>query len=274
MSTVYQNTATGFDRAAAAYDAEEAGNVVLARMRAEHWRWFECAFGPEARLLELGSGTGIEAARLAASGRRVALLDVSSKMLEVAASRVRETNPKALLGQHQLPASKVAELVEIYGQDSFDGAYSSFGPLNCEDDLESFGRGLAQLLKPGGRLVFSVMPPFCLTEILWFALHGEFKNATRRLRGPVLARALPGEELLVKTFYYKPSEFVRRLGPDFRLVRVKAFPLLWPPPYLAHLPKRFPRLFKALDKADNWLTNRFPALARFGDHFLIELERL
>jgi SAM-dependent methyltransferase len=274
MNQIYQNTATGFDQAAQDYDTAEAGNVVLARMRAVHWCWFNQAFGPEARLLELGSGTGIEAARLAASGHRVALLDLSAKMLEVAAARVNAVSPTALLGQHNLPASNVSTLVPIYGEASFDGAYSSFGPLNCEADLEGVGRGLAQLVKPGGRLIFSVMPRFCLTELLWFGLHAELKNATRRLRGSVLARALPGEELLIKTFYYNPAEFMRRLGPDFRLIRLKALPLLWPTPYLAHLPLRFPRLFTILGKADDWLTERVPRLAPFGDHFLIEMERL
>ncbi|HEX2909160.1 MAG TPA: class I SAM-dependent methyltransferase [Chloroflexia bacterium] len=274
MSTMYQNTATGFDRAAATYDSEEAGNRVLSRMREEHWRWFSRAFKPEARLLELGCGTGIEAARLAATGRRIALLDVAPRMLEMAAGRVKAVNPETLLGQHLLPASQMGELLRIYGKASFDGAYSSFGPLNCEPDLEGVGRGLAQLLKPGGRLIFSVMPRFCLTEMSWFALHGEFHNAARRLRGPLMARALPGEELLVKTFYYNPREFIRRLGPDFKVIRIKALPLLWPPPYLAYLPGRFPRLFTVLGKTDNWLTERFPWLAPFGDHYLIELKKL
>jgi SAM-dependent methyltransferase len=243
-------------------------------MRAEHWRWFEKAFPAGSNLLELGSGTGIEASRLAANNYKVALLDVSAKMLEVAAARVLETNPTALLGTHNLPASRVGELVLLYGEGAFGGAYSSFGPLNCEPDLTGVAKGLARLVRPGGKLVFSVMPRFCLTEIAWFGLHGELKNATRRLRGPVMARALPGDELLVKTYYYNPGEFTRQFLPYFKRNRLKAFPLLWPPPYLSHLPPRFPRLFGALDKADNALSNNLPFLAAFGDHFLIELERV
>jgi SAM-dependent methyltransferase len=271
--TKYQTTASGFDQAASRYDQEEAGNLVLERMRAENWHWFERAFPQGARLIELGSGTGLEAARLAQSGRQVALLDVSGEMLARAGQRVEETSASGLLGRHLLPAARVGELVESYGRASFEGAYSSFGPLNCEPDLAAVAQGLAELIRPGGKLVFSVMPRWCLTEIAWFGLHGEFKNATRRLRGPIMARALPGQELLVKTYYYSPAEFTRRFKPYFRRVHIKAFPLLWPPPYLAHLPRRFPRLFKALGRADDFISG-WPGLPTFGDHFLIELERV
>lgn len=271
---VYKNTATGFDRASDNYDQAEAGNLVLARMRAEQWVWYGRAFAPDAQLIELGSGTGIEAAQLAQSGRKIALLDVASQMLDVASERVAATHPGALLGAHNLPAARVGELVAVYGQASFAGAYSSFGPLNCEPDLKAVAAGLAQLVRPGGKLIFSVMPRLTLFEIAWFGLHAEFGNATRRLRGPVMARALPGQAQLVKTFYYNPGQLRRQFAPHFRCVRVKAFPLLWPPPYLAHLPRRFPRLFVGLGRADDFLSNNFPALAIFGDHFLIELERL
>ena len=99
LTRIYSSTAEGFSRAARDYDAEEAGNPVLERMRAEHWRWFERAFGPEARLLELGSGTGLEAARLVETGRKVALLDVAPGMLERAARRVERKRAGGLLGE-------------------------------------------------------------------------------------------------------------------------------------------------------------------------------
>lgn len=274
--SVYNETARGFDKAANAYDDEENGNAVLEYMRSVSWQWFTEAFelNLETRLLELGSGTGLEAARLAEQGYKVALLDVSAKMLETAVHRVELANPNALLGQHCLPASQVQTLVDTYGKNSFDGAYSSFGPLNCEPALTAVAIGLAQLIKPGGKLVFSIMPKYCLTEILWFSLHGELKNATRRWRGPLLARALPNHELLVKTYYYTPGEVRRSFAPYFQMTRIKALPLLWPPPYLTQLTQRFPRFFAQLKKLDSRLTNALPMLAVFGDHFLIEFVRL
>ncbi len=274
MNKLYNSTALGFDGVAADYDAEERGNLVLARMRTENRKWFDRAFPEPARLLEIGSGTGLEAAYLADKLHKIALLDVSAKMLELAAARVEQINLSTLLGNHLFPAAQVGRLVEYYGAKSFDGAYSSFGPLNCEPELGEVAAGLARLIKPGGRLVFSVMPRFCLTEILWFGLHLDFKNATRRWKGKTLARALPGQPLMVQTYYYNPSKLIKLFKPYFRKVRLKAFPLIWPPPYLSHLPQRYPRFFNILGKADSWISDTLPILATFGDHFLIELERV
>ncbi len=268
----YSATAAGFSEAARTYDQDEAGNFILAWMRERAAQVMTRTFPPGSQLLELGCGTGIEAARLAEIGQRLVLTDVSSAMLEQATAKVRETRSKALIGTHQMPAAKIGTLVEHYAPGSFDGAYSSFGPLNCEPELEAVAEGLGKLVKPGGRLVFSVINRVCPTEMAWFALHLEFKNARRRLGGPILARAMSGGELSVMTYYYSPGDFKRAFAPAFRVVSCRALPLLLPPPYLAHLVKRAPGFFRLVGRADDALAG-LPLLHSLGDHFLIELER-
>lgn len=273
LEAQYRATAAGFSEAAPTYDQDEEGNLVLAWMRERSALVMERAFPPGSTLLELGCGTGIEASRLAATERKLVLTDVSPAMLEQARAKVRATNPAAVLGAHEGPAAKVGELVEHYGRQSFDGAYSSFGPLNCEPDLRPVAEGLAALVKPGGRLVFSVINRVCPTEIAWFALHLEFKNARRRLAGPIKARAVPGGSLSVTTYYYSPGDFKRAFRPAFRVRSCRALPLLLPPPYLAHLVKRSPGFFGLLGRADDRLAS-LPLLQSLGDHFLIEFERV
>ena len=44
----------------------------------------------------------------------------------------------------------------------FDGAFSNFAALNCVTDLTPVGRGLAALVRPGGKVllvIFGVCPP-------------------------------------------------------------------------------------------------------------------
>jgi len=269
----YQATAAGFSEAARTYDQDEEGNFSLAWMRERAALVMERAFEPDSTLLELGCGTGIEAARFARSGRKLVLTDVSAAMLEQAAAKVKQVRPEALLGVQQCPAAEAgALLLEQYGSSSFDGVYSSFGPLNCEPDLEPVAAGLAKLVKSGGRLVFSVINRLYPLEMAWFGLHLEFKNARRRLGGPVLARAVAGGALSVTTYYYSPADFKRAFAPAFRLVSCRALPLLLPPPYLAHLVKGVPAFFRLLGRADDALAG-LPLLNSLGDHFLIELER-
>jgi SAM-dependent methyltransferase len=264
----------GFDAAAARFDDDERGNPVLAHMRDRGLRQLRGAFSRGARLVELGSGTGTEAARLV-HGRdcRVALVDTSAELLERASAKVRMAGSDALLGSHRLPASKVGSLVDVYGRASFDGAFSSFGPLNCEPSLAPVANGLAELVRPGGSVVLSIINRWCPAEVAWFALHGEWKEAVRRWGGPVEAAAYPGGPKDVRTWYYTRRDVERAFAGAFTVKHVEALPLLLPPPYLGFLVTRFPRFFEVIEALEPHVAER-RLLRDLGDHFLVRLERL
>jgi SAM-dependent methyltransferase len=263
----------GFDATAERYDADEHGNRVLAHIRARLFDQLCHAFAPDTRLIEIGSGTGTEAARLATEhGCRLALVDVSPRLLECAAAKVRATCPDGLLGTHLLRAQSVRQLTMAYGPASFDGAYSSLGPLNCEPQLGPVAEGLAELVRPRGTLVLSVINRWCPTEVGWFALHGQWREASRRWGGPVQAAAYPGGPKDVTTWYYSRREIERAFSTGFRVEHVEALPLLWPPPYLDFLVARFQELFRALEPLERWAA-RQPLLCELGDHVLLRLRR-
>jgi SAM-dependent methyltransferase len=262
----------GFDAAADRYDADELGNRVLVHMRARSFRELSAAFAPGARVLELGSGTGTEAARLVECGCDVALADVSPRLLERAATKVLAARASGLLGSHVVPARAVGSLVSIYGRASFDGAYSSFGALNCEPRLEPVAEGLAELVRTNGVVVLSIINRWCPAEVAWFAAHGEWREAGRRWGGPVSAAAYPGGPKDVRTWYYSRRAIERAFSSRFQIEGVEALPLLWPPPYLDFLVARFERLFRALEPFERWAARRF-VLRDLGDHVLIRLRR-
>ena len=267
------NEAPPFDAAADRYDADELGNRVLVHMRGRFFEQLRLAFGHRARLLELGSGTGTDAARLTSErGCRVALLDVSPRLLERAVTKVRAAGAESLLGAHLLGAGSVRELTAVYGKDFFDGAYSNFGPLNCEPELEPVAEGLAELVRPGGSLVLSLINRWCPPEVAWFALRGRLSDATRRWRGPVMAAAYPGGPKDLPTFYYSRREIERSFRRTFRVEHVEALPLLWPPPYLDFLVAPVERLFRAIEPVDRWAA-KLPFFRDLGDHVLMRLRR-
>ncbi|HVZ38041.1 MAG TPA: methyltransferase domain-containing protein [Candidatus Kapabacteria bacterium] len=273
MDLHYQATADGFAEAARTFDEDEEGNILLLWMRERSARLMNQAFAPGGMLLELGCGTGIEASRLVAAGHRIVLTDVSAGMLERAVPKVSAVREKGLVGAHQMPAAQIGTLVDRYGRAAFDGAYSSFGPLNCEPDPVPVAQGLAELIRPGGRVVLSVINRICPAEVLWYALHLMPGTATRRLRGPALSSAVPGAAPSFLTYYYSPSDFTRAFSGSFRVLGCRALPLILPPPYTAHVMRRFPRLFHLLGRLDDALA-ALPVLRSMGDHFLMELERM
>jgi SAM-dependent methyltransferase len=263
----------GFDAAASRYDDDERENPVLVHMRARAYQQLCAAFAPGARLLELGSGTGTESARLARDrGCRLALVDVAPRLLERAATRVREAGSGGLLGAHLLRAGAVGSLAQTYGRGSFDGAFSSFGPLNCEPRLEPVAEGLAELVRPGGALVLSIINRWCPTESAWFVLHGQWHDAARRWSGPIQAAAYPGGPKDVTTWYYSGREVARAFSPGFHVEHLEALPLFWPPPYLDFLVLRFQRVFEALEPFERWAAQK-PLFRELGDHTLLRLRR-
>jgi SAM-dependent methyltransferase len=273
VSMVGQRSQTGFDAAAARYDADELLNRVLQHMRSRGMAQLRYAFPPGAHLIEVGSGTGTEAAWLASEhGCQVALVDVWPRLLERATAKVRAACPTGLLGAHLLRAGAVGGLATIYGRGSFDGAYSSLGPLNCEPSLHPVAKGLAELVRPGGALVLSIMNRWCPVEMTWFGLHGQWREATRRWRGPVQASVYPGGPKDITTWYYSRREVERAFATDFRVEHVEALPLLWPPPYLDFLVTRFERFFRALEPLEWWAAQR-PILRDLGDHVLLRMRR-
>jgi SAM-dependent methyltransferase len=263
----------GFDAAAAQYDADERGNVVLAHMRERAFRELGRSFARGSRLIELGSGTGTEAARLVGEhGCHVALVDPSTALLDLASNKVRRARGDGLLGAHPVRASQVSSLVSTYGRHSFDGAFSSFGPLNCEPSLEPVAHGLAELVRGGGTVVLSVINRWCPAEVGWFGLHGEWRKAGRRWRGPVQAAAYAGGPKDVRTWYYARADIERAFSGAFDVEHAEALPLLLPPPYLDFLVTRFHGLFRLLRPLDAWASQQ-RVLRDLGDHVLVRLRR-
>jgi SAM-dependent methyltransferase len=262
----------GFDAVADRYDEDERSNRALTHMRTRIDARLREAFTEGDRLLEIGSGTGTEAARLVERGARVALLDASPRLLARAVEKVGAVRPEGLVGSHLLPARCVGELVGIYGASSFDGAYSSLGPLNGEPSLGPIAEGLAALVRPGGAVVLSVLNRWCLTETLGFALRGRWREAARRWDGPVQASVYPGGPRDFTTWYHTRAEITRAFDRAFRIDHAEALPLIWPPTHLAPLVDRMPGLFTLIEPIEPRLA-RWPLLRDLGDHVLLCLRR-
>lgn len=109
------------------------------------------------RVLDVACGNGLFARRLAALGAEVVAFDFSPAMLERARARPEGHEGRVRIEYRVVDATDEAALIAL-GERAFDAAFSNMALMDIADVAPLF-RGLARLLRPGGRFVFSVMHP-------------------------------------------------------------------------------------------------------------------
>lgn len=272
VSTCYGQTAAAFDRAAPSYDALYQSNGMMTWLRQQNLAAFQAAFPTSSRLLEIGCGTGEEALALGRLGYRIVATDLCPAM--IACARSKPLKGATPVEWRVLPAGELAALLPDYGPAAFDGAYSSFGALNCEPQLDQVASALANLLRPGASLICSVMNRWCGWEIGWGLMHLKPRYAFRRLRRrwTQAGLAVPDGTQAVPVRYHTARAFACAFAPYFEPRRVSGWPVFLPPPSLDPFDGRFPTLRARLEGAEKRWRGRWP-LSALGDHFLIVLER-
>ena len=278
-----------FDRMAARYDALWTNTPIGRAQRDLVWRDMDPLFQPGQRILDVGCGTGEDAAHLAARGLSVYATDASPAMIQVAAAR----------GGFTVAVRSAEELAQIDGP--FDGAISNFGALNCVEDLPAVARSLAGLVRPGGSLAICILGRFCAWETLHYTVRFHWRKAMRRWRGRALvgqvdnlqrvgnpladacertksagnqpARRMPScptenVSLDITVYYPTVAEFRATFAPHFQLRRWTGIGLLVPPSYVK-LPAALVAVLAACDR----LLARLPLLRALADHRLFLLVR-
>jgi demethylmenaquinone methyltransferase/2-methoxy-6-polyprenyl-1,4-benzoquinol methylase len=104
---------------------------------------------PEARVLEIGCGTGALTARLVARGAFVTAIDQNPEMMEQARARLAGAPPRAV-SWRECTASEIDALPE----EAFDAVVASLSLSEMSPDERRFVMRESRLrLRPGGRLV-------------------------------------------------------------------------------------------------------------------------
>jgi SAM-dependent methyltransferase len=261
------DTRNAFDSVAADYDGPRGNNDLIQDMRSEMWRWLGATFTPGGRLIDLGCGTGLDAVHLAGLGFRITATDWSPLMVErtavrAAAQHVTDRVRAINVGAHEL------ERLDETG--AYDGAYSNLGPLNCVPDLGHVSRECARVLRAGGRLLVTVIGRYCPWEVAHYLRRGRWARAKVRFARDVVPVGMNNHTIWTR--YYAPREFYRAFEPHFTLEHYRGLCVFAPPPYLAGVRDRHPRLHQRLWRLDRRVSG-WPLIRGMGDHFLIVMRK-
>jgi ubiquinone/menaquinone biosynthesis C-methylase UbiE len=242
--------ATAFDRVAESYDEVWTSTPTGQAQRALVWRNTDGLFHTGERMLDIGCGTGADAAHFSERGIVVHAIDCSPTMVQKARSH-------GGLSASVMRAEDIGAIGEV-----FDGAISNFGALNCVTDLAGIAQGLAGVLRPGGFVAICVIGRFCLWETLYYTCRLRFEKAFRRMRGTAPST------LGIEVRYPRVDELASAFSPEFALRRWIGIGLLVPPSYV-RLPAALVRLFGLLDRGMAHL----PLARAMADHRLMIFER-
>jgi SAM-dependent methyltransferase len=261
------DTRDAFDSVAADYDGPRGNNDLIQDMRNEMWRWLAATFEPGERLIDLGCGTGLDAVHLAGLGFRITATDWSPLMVErtavrAAARHVADRVRAINMGAHEL------ERLDETG--AYDGAYSNLGPLNCVPDLGHVSHECARVLRPGGKLVFTVIGRYCPWEAAHYLRRRRWGRAKVRFARHVVPVGM--NDHTIWTRYYAPREFYRAFESHFTLEHYRGLCVFAPPPYLTAVRDRHPHLYERLWRLDRRVSG-WPLIRGMGDHFLIVMKK-
>lgn len=260
-----ETIADAFSRTAGRYEAFGQGHPHLDRMRAKVYAHLERVVAPGSSILELNAGTGVDAVHLARRGFRVHATDIAPGMLARLADKADDS---ALGGRITVQACSFLQLDRVAGG-PYDAVFSNLGGLDCTSDLRPVVTGLDAVLRPGGSVVWVLMPPICLWELAT-AFRGQFRLAFRRLRRRGVRAHLEGREFAVA--YFTPEEVVAAFGDTYELLAIEGLSVITPTAESKNLARRHPRVYGALARLDDRLAPRAP-FRGWGDFFIVSLRR-
>ena len=257
-----------FDSVADDYDKHIFGNRVNVLLRDRSLRKIRKFAGKGQNILEIGCGTGAETIELLRDGHEVFAIDISGRMLENIQRKARAEGLIEGLRTRKLKASSVGDLLEPFGRKSFDIAYSTYGALNCEPNIEEVPRALNMLLKPEGYFIAGVYNKFCISEIASNVLSLNGSRLFWRLDNPVREGR---SRFCIDVYSFSFREFMGIFGQYFRALETEGVPVILPPSNFRRLLELLGRRFEMLDAADRRISGTWP-LKYLGDHFLTVLQ--
>jgi len=250
-------TTTPFDTQASTYDCV-AESALGAELRRRVHAVLNDRIEPADRVVDLGCGSGLDAAWIAPQVRSVQAFDSSADMVARTRDRCRDFANVSVdhAGVSELEIDRPVNVV-----------LANFGVINCVGDLAAFAPRLRAMLVPGGEAVLVSMARWCPIELAIGAATLNRGLVTRRTNG-----AATGDYSGMELHYASALNLAKRFDGQLELVHAESLGLVLPPFEQRNWVQRRPKLLGALARADQVLGD-FGAQLHLGDHHIAVFRR-
>ena len=259
----YNQVNAAFNKQSLHYDSDDIQNPLLQAMRGQVYSHVSKFISAPCQILELNSGTGIDALHFVRQGHRVHATDISEGMIEQIKKKINHFQLQDQLTAQQLSYDQLDQL----NVHKFDFIFSNFGGLNCINDLSKVTKNLSAIMNPGGYVTLVIMPPVCIWEILTI-LKGN-RNAFRRFESKGVIAHVEGHHFRI--WYHSLRSIRKAFGKNFKLVQHEGLAALSPVPHVPGFPSKHPGLYKVLQRTDAAVRNYFP-FNRWADHIIVSFQ--
>ena len=256
-----------FSRQSVVFDEYDAGNTIIRYKRKRVREHVLRHMAGTGSILELNSGTGVDASFFAGLGYRVHATDIAEGMQQQLKEKVQR------LGLSDKVTAELCSFNDLDGlqqKGPYDLIFSNFAGLNCTNRLDEVLKSFSPLVKPGGLVTLVILPSFSLWETL-LIFKGKFRTAFRRWWSAGGAKSHV-EGVYFKSWYYSPSFVVRHLAPEFDLVDLEGLCTIVPPSYIEHFAEKRPALYKWLCRMEDRLRFTWPWRS-IGDYYIISFRK-
>ncbi len=219
---------------------------------------------PQHKILELNSGSGIDAVYFAQKGHFVLATDIAKGAETYISKKIEALN----LVNLKFKKCSFTDLKSIENQ-KFDYIFSNYGGLNCTDNLELIFEQFEELLNPNGYITLVIMPPYYPIEMLTF-FKGN-KNAFRRWNKNGTEAKV--ESQLFKTYYYTPNQVKKALSEKYIHIKTTNIGTFYPSSHYESVTK-LKNLISKLIQFDEWI-NKLPLMIEgIGDYYIITFKKI
>ena len=262
MSNNLENINKGFSKISSQYEGFNTTNGLVNWMRKRVRTHLLKELSPNAKILEINCGTGIDAVFLAKKNYQVLATDIAEGMLKLVKQKIENENLASNLLCKKL---SFTELNTLKPQ-KFNHIFSNFGGLNCSSkkELQTVFNSFNNLLLPNGKITLVIMPKICLWEFLR-VFKGK-KTAFRRLQKNGVTANIESEN--VQTYYYSSKSLKKMLQDNFTDFKIENICFFAPTGNRDDFPVKHPKLFHFLAKFDT-ISNKIPFLQGYGDYFIL-----